>query len=86
MSIRIYVVIFISLHCYGAVAGVACPWTNNDMQINCTAGYYSTGLQRTCTRCPAGSECPDTDDDANIAECQAGFYRLADLSNVNHIY
>ena len=55
--------------------GFACPWTNNDQKVNCTAGYYSLGNQRSCTRCPAGKQCPDVDSDTNIADCNAGYYR-----------
>lgn len=57
--------------------GVACPWTNNDEQVACLSGYYSVGLQKSCTRCPAGKQCPNIDaaPESGTDDCSDGYYR-----------
>lgn len=44
--------------------------------IACSAGTYSLGSNTTCTTCPAGKKCPNTDG-TGIEDCPSGQYALA---------
>jgi hypothetical protein len=61
--------------CTSCPAGSACPSTNANTQIACSAGEYAFEGSSNCTVCPAGWQCPKTDGSSNNP-CLPGFFSV----------
>ena len=48
---------------------------SSDLMLECEPGMYSTGLQDSCTPCPAGQQCPHADGSLN-QNCTSGHYSI----------